>query len=241
MTELARVAVVLAAGSGTRVGHSLPKQLIEVGGLTILERTVRAFERSALIDEVVVMAPASHRREIDDVLTTAGLDKLSGIHDGGVTRSDSSRRALAAIGGRECHVLLHDGARPLVSDTLIARCAARLADFDAVAPVVGVADTVVEIDAETSTVRRAPPRPSLARVQTPQAFRLSVIAEAYDRAAADADFWATDDCGVVLTYLPAVAVGYVDGEERNFKVTNSDDLDLLARYLARDAAPPPSL
>ena len=126
-------------------------------------------------------------------------------------------------------VLLHDAARPLVSQRIIADCVAALSDYDAAGVAVPTSDTIVI--AEDGVMSHVPPRESLLRCQTPQCFRLSVIARAHERAAADPDFTPTDDCGVVLRYLPDVPVHIVPGSDRNIKVTYPGDLAIAEALL----------
>jgi 2-C-methyl-D-erythritol 4-phosphate cytidylyltransferase len=128
-------------------------------------------------------------------------------------------------------VLFHDAARPLVDQRIIADCVAALDRWQAISVVVPSSDTIVEVT--DGTIRRVLPRHALARCQTPQGFRLSVISRAYECADADPGFTstpATDDCGVVLRYLPEVTIGAVSGSERNLKITYADDL-AIARAL----------
>jgi 2-C-methyl-D-erythritol 4-phosphate cytidylyltransferase len=149
---------------------------------------------------------------------------------GGVARSDSTRAALAALGSvSECGVLFHDAARPLVDQRIIASCVAALEKgHGAVGTAVPSSDTIVVVTDGVMT--EVPPREKLWRCQTPQAFRLSVIRRAHELAAADPDYAPTDDCGVVLRYLPSVPVHIVPGSERNIKVTYPDDLAVAETF-----------
>jgi 2-C-methyl-D-erythritol 4-phosphate cytidylyltransferase len=136
---------------------------------------------------------------------------------------------------RDCNVLFHDGARPLIDQQTIADCVTALDKWLAIGVVVPTADTIVEVAADT--FRRILPRDNLARCQTPQGFRLTVITRAYELADADPDFAsipATDDCGVVLRYLPDVPVGAVPGSERNLKITFATDLAIAQALLPPD-------
>jgi ribitol-5-phosphate 2-dehydrogenase (NADP+) / D-ribitol-5-phosphate cytidylyltransferase len=129
-------------------------------------------------------------------------------------------------------VLFHDAARPLVDQRTIADVAAALDQWLAVGVVVPSADTIVEV--ADGAIRRVLARDALARCQTPQGFRLSVIRRAYELADADPGFAsipATDDCGVVLRYLPDVRVGVVRGSERNLKITYAADLAVAQALL----------
>ncbi len=157
---------------------------------------------------------------------------------GGSARTDSTRQAITAIGlsgARDCNVLFHDAARPLVDQRIIADCVAALERWQAIGVVVPSSDTIVEVAERDAGPGAA--RDSLARCQTPQGFRFSVIRRAYELAAADPGFAAlsaTDDCGVVRRYLPDVPIGAVPGSERNIKITYPGDLAIAEALLRQD-------
>ncbi len=220
------VAVVLAGGSGARLGGTTPKQLQLLAGRSLLEHCVAAFDTAPGVDEIIVVMPAGLVADATEILGSR-YGKLSQIIAGGADRPSSSSRAIDLLSGRseDCNVLFHDAARPLVDQRIIADCVAGLSECEALGVVVPTADTIVEL--ANGVMTSIPPRESLGRCQTPQGFRLSVIRRAYQLAAADRDsgaFKATDDCGIVLRYLPAVPVRAVPGSERNLKVTYPGDL-----------------
>jgi 2-C-methyl-D-erythritol 4-phosphate cytidylyltransferase len=235
------VAVVLAGGMGSRFGSSLPKQLQVLGGTSLLARCVETFGQAPGVDDVLVVTAAELTEGVQGHL--AGSARLADVIEGGVARTDSTQRAIdwlrsraAAEPGEDWKVLFHDAARPLIDQKIIADCIDALDHWDAVGVVVATADTIVQLaDGRFGQIL---PRASLARCQTPQGFRLSVISRAYDLAAADPAFAenaATDDCGVVLRYLPDVPVGTVQGSERNLKITYPADLAIAQALLDLDA------
>jgi 2-C-methyl-D-erythritol 4-phosphate cytidylyltransferase len=233
------VGVVLAGGSGRRFGGSLPKQLRLLAGRTLLEHCVAAFDQAPSVDEVLVVIAEDLIPQVTADL--GGYGKLAGVVAGGSARTDSTRQAIAAIGlaGRECNVLFHDAARPLVDQRIIADCVAALERWQAIGVVVPSSDTIVEV--AEGTLGRVLPRETLARCQTPQGFRFSVIRRAYELAAADPGFAAlsaTDDCGVVRRYLPDVPIGAVRGSERNMKVTYPGDLAIAEVLLRQEDGEP---
>jgi 2-C-methyl-D-erythritol 4-phosphate cytidylyltransferase len=228
------VAVVLGGGTGQRVGAALPKQLLRLGGRTLVEHCVAAFEQAPGVDEILVVMAGGYVEQVAGMLAGSGCSKVTGVIAGGVARSDSTRAALAAIGAAaECGVLLHDAARPLVDQRIIADCVAALQVHEAVGVAVPASDTMVIT--ENGVMHTMPARETLWRCQTPQCFRLQVIARAHELAAADPDFAPTDDCGVVLRYLPGVDVHIVPGSERNLKVTYPQDLAVAEALLAAGA------
>jgi 2-C-methyl-D-erythritol 4-phosphate cytidylyltransferase len=232
------VAVVLGGGIGQRVGAALPKQLLRLGGRTLVEYCVAAFEQAPGVDEILVVMAGGYVEQVTDMLAGGGFSKVTGVIAGGVARSDSTRVALTAIargGGdpADCGVLLHDAARPLVDQRIIADCVAALAEHEAAGVAVPASDTIVIT--VNGVMHTMPRRETLWRCQTPQCFRLPVIARAHELAAADPDFAPTDDCGVVLRYLPGVDVHIVPGSERNLKVTYPQDLAVAEALLAEGA------
>jgi 2-C-methyl-D-erythritol 4-phosphate cytidylyltransferase len=232
------VAVVLAGGSGERFGTSVPKQLLLVAGRPLLEHSVAAFDEAPAVDSVLVVMAASHTSQAREVLAAGGYRKLAGVIPGGMTRVESTRRAIGEIGDGECDVLFHDAARPLVDQQIIAGCVTALAVHRAVGVAVPSSDTIAVVS--EGIMAAMPPRGSLVRLQTPQGFRLSIIRRAHELAAADPRFGelpATDDCGIVLRYLPDVRVHIVPGNERNLKITYPRDL-AVAEALLRDAPAP---
>jgi len=230
------VAVVLGGGIGNRFGATVPKQLLTLSGKTLVEHCVSAFAAAPGVDEVLLVMPPGYA---DEAAKLAG-DQVSAVIPGGVTRSDSVRNALGHLSDRHpaetTGVLLHDAARPLISQRIITDCVAALRTHDAVGTAIPTSDTIVI--AEDGVMSHVPPRETLYRCQTPQCFRLSVIAKAHELAAADPAFIPTDDCGVVLRYLPDVPVHIVRGSEQNIKVTYPGDLAIAEALLAARAAPP---
>ena len=229
------VAVVLAGGTGERFGTSVPKQLLPFAGRPLIEHSVAAFDEAPAVDSVLVVMAAGSAGQAREALAGGGYRKLAEFIPGGPSRVESTRSAIEALGGEECDVLFHDAARPLVDQRIIADCVAALATYRAVGVAVPSSDTIAVVSDGVMTA--IPRRDSLVRLQTPQGFRLSVIRRAHELAAADPGFGdlpATDDCGIVLRYLPDVGVHVVPGSERNLKITFPRDL-AVADVLHREA------
>ena len=223
--RLPHVAVLLAGGVGNRIGLGLPKQLIKIAGRPILEHTLRAVHNHPLVDEVLVLMAPGHLDAVRAIVRGGGYHKVVGIVEGAETRNGTTWRALEWLGDRDCNVLLHDAVRPLVTPRIITDCFAALETYGAVDVVIRSADTIVEAGPD-GTIRDIPPRASLRRGQTPQAFRASVLRRAYKAALAVGDSAATDDCSVVLRHLPDEPIALVEGDERNMKVTEPIDVYL---------------
>lgn len=226
----ANVAILLAGGVGERVGLDIPKQLIKIGGRTILEHTLFALNSHEQVDEIIIMMAPGHLDAVHEILRPGGYAKVSKVLEGAATRNGTTLKALDSLGDHDGKVLLHDAVRPLVSARIITECFAALDRYDAVDVAIASADTIIEVTPD-NTIREIPPRARMRRGQTPQAFRTSVIKEAYRIAGNDADFVATDDCTVVLRYLPDVPIGVVEGDERNMKITDPIDVYLADKLL----------
>jgi len=227
------VAVLLAGGSGRRMGGPEPKQFIEIAGRSILEHSIRAFSQHEGIDEVVIVAHADYIERIRAIAMP--YPKVKHVVPGGKERYDSSLAAIHIYNSIEqqhvnTNLLIHDAVRPLVSQRIISDCLAALKEYRAVDVAIPCTDTIVEVN-EAGHICHITPRAMLRNVQTPQCFRLETIAEAYATGLKDPNFITTDDCGVVHRYLPNEPIFVVNGETTNIKVTYPEDLILAEKVL----------
>jgi len=225
------IAIILAGGTGSRMGADKPKQFIEVDGRTVIERCIDAFDAAPGIDEIAVVMHPQWTALMHKVAEHNTWKKLKKILEGGSERYMSSLNAIAAYIDYpdDTNLLLHDAARPWVSQEVIARTVQALTHHEAVAVGIPSTDTVWEVrqdfDKQLSKfIVRIPERSTMWRAQTPQAFRLPIIRDAYQHALQDPQFHATDDCGVVRNYLPGTKIIIVPGEEQNRKITFKEDL-----------------
>ncbi len=244
MTERPRtVAVVLAGGTGSRVGLTIPKQLLKIAGKTVLEHTLDIFSGADSIDDVLLLMHPDHVEDAEHI--AAAHPKVSRVLAGGETRNETTHIALEALaessGDDDPYVLFHDAVRPLLEPRIIDAVVAALDHYDAVDVAIPSADTIVEVD-DDGVITAVPDRAHLRRGQTPQAFRLSTITTAYERAWQDPEFAATDDCSVVLTYSPEVPIVVVDGSDQNMKITQPIDVFIADKLfqIGTSAAPPAS-
>lgn len=228
-TRRPHVAVVLAGGVGSRLGADVPKQFLMIGGKMVIEHAVDAFEQNDHIDEIAIVSNPAYMDEIADIVKRNGWRKVAKILAGGKERYDSTLAALRAYADREVFLVLHDAARPLVSQRIIDDVCERLLDYDVVDVLTPVVDTIARIEGEDAI--SVPDRAKLRSVQTPQGFDNGVLGRAYEKALADPDFKATDDCSVVVKYLQDTPVGIVEGEARNMKLTHKEDIMILERFL----------
>ncbi|MDP5185221.1 2-C-methyl-D-erythritol 4-phosphate cytidylyltransferase [Blastococcus sp. BMG 814] len=210
------VAIVAAAGSGSRLGAGQPKALVPLAGRPLVAWAVDALFAGG-VDEVVVTVPPAERAAF-----AAALPGTVQLVDGGATRTASVCAGLAAAGPRADVVLVHDAARPLTPPDAVARVLDALAGgARAVVPVLPVVDTTVLVD-DDGVVAEAVPRAPLRRVQTPQGFDRATLVAAY--AALDDAAELTDDAAVVRA--AGVPVRTVPGDERSAKITVPHDLAL---------------
>lgn len=226
------IAVVLAGGSGRRIGGDLPKQFLQVGRRRIIEYSIEAFEKNAGIDEIAVVVNKDFVSLMEEIVAANSWSKLKHILNGGNERSDSSMSAIQAYEGIDCNLIFHDAVRPMVSQRIISDVVSALETYNSVAVAVPATDTIVKVDESGRMISEILQRQLLRCQQTPQAFRYETIAEAYKLALADSNFVATDDCGVVSRYLPNEKIFIVDGEDSNIKVTYPKDLSLLENLIS---------
>ena len=258
------IAVILAGGIGARVGGTLPKQLLPLqDGKSVLEHAVEAFEQSPHIHEVCIVMHPDYIVHAEQMLLANAWQKVRHIIPGGKERWESSVNAIRQVRGERLEVkgqenncqlpianshnivnlLLHDAARPFVSQEIIARVCETLEQHEAVTVAIPSTDTVYEM--ADGKVARIPARSTIMRAQTPQAFRLELITEAYAKAfphlfttqlggkegglsspllGGVGGGFPTDDCGIVHEHMPNVPIYIVEGEEQNKKITFKEDI-----------------
>lgn len=221
------IAIILAGGIGSRVGGKTPKQLLPLDdGRSILEHAVDAFEQAACIDEIAIVMHPDWIGAAENLRAKNAWQKVQQIIPGGNERWESSWNAIQAFSGQnsEISLWLHDCARPFVSQRILADVAEALENHAAVTVAVPVTDTLYLVESQESRVKSIPPRTEFMRAQTPQAFHLDVLKEAFERALKAGKMIVTDDAGVVHQYLPEQPINIVLGEEANKKITYKEDL-----------------
>ncbi|EEI17909.1 2-C-methyl-D-erythritol 4-phosphate cytidylyltransferase [Corynebacterium lipophiloflavum] len=225
------IALIAAAGQGTRLGAAVPKAFVPLRGRSLVQRSVTAMETSQIVDEIVVVVSP----EMEGLARAALPGAPVRFVHGGAERADSIWQGLHTIADDDAVVLIHDAARALTPPGMIARVARAVLDGNqAVVPVVPVADTIKVVDGRR--VAATPDRASLRAVQTPQGFDLKVLRaanEAY-RAQDDAGFSATDDASLVEWF--GVDVLTVPGDPMAFKITTPIDMR-LASSITDEAEP----
>ncbi len=224
-----KVQVVLAgAGSGLRMGDAGGKLFLSLAGRPLVLHSLRAFQACDLVERItLVVNPRDRERLESEVLAGVSREKLESPVDGGEERQDSIRAALNVLPREPGLVLVHDVARPLVSDELIRAVAGALEEADGVVPVIPLTDTVKEVAG--SWVVRTWDREKFRAVQTPQGFKLEALQDAHARAVREG-FRATDDAALLEHYRYSVAA--VPGDRENLKLTWPEDLAVAETLLA---------
>ena len=218
-------AILVAAGSGERLGGDRPKAFAGLGSRPLVAESLERLDLSDWVDAIVVVAPAGWEEPTILLAEELVASKVTSVVTGGETRAESVRSALAEVPDDALVVLVHDAARPLVDDAVLDRLVGRLGEgFDGVVPVLPLSDTVKRVDG--GVVTETVPRDDLVAVQTPQVFLADRLRSAYA-----GDLAGATDCAS-LVERSGGRIGIVAGDPRLLKVTTADDLALAERLLA---------
>ena len=204
--------IILASGTGNRYGSDIPKQFVKIAGKTILEHTIEIFENSPFIDEIFVVITPEYRHVAENILLKNKYKKITHLLNGGKTRKDSSYIGINAVEEEEANVLIHDCARPFLTQEIIANCVKALEKHDAIDVAIPATDTIIET--ENGLITNIPDRSRLQQGQTPQCFKLSLIKKAHELSKNDVKF--TEDCGLIVKHKLA-DVFVVNGDIENIK------------------------
>lgn len=226
------IAVVLAGGSGQRFGADLPKQFLPIAGKTVIEHSVSAFEQCISIDEIAIVMHTDYLPMMQDIINKNKWKKVRKLLPGGAERHYSTLSAISAYENTsDTNLIFHDAARPAVSQRIINDTVTALQTHPAVAVAVPTTDTIFEVTEDGGFITDIPIRRQLRCAQTPQAFHINVIREAYRKALLDPHFTSTDDCGVLHKYCPEIPIFIVPGDPSNLKLTYPGDSAMLERIL----------
>lgn len=225
------IALITAAGKGTRLqGLGLPKQFLRVNGKPILIYSAEAFNNNELIDEIYIITSKEYIEEVTRLCRQYNISKLKAVIEGGQTRQQSVFNGLTALKSHEVKdgdlILVHDGARPLIDDSIINININGCLEYNAVETVIPATDTII-ISNEGQIIDEIPNREGLYQVQTPQTFRFKLIYDAHKRF--ESLKLATDDAQLV--HNMGKPVHLVEGNKRNIKITTIEDLQLMKSLL----------
>ena len=229
MKECRNTAIVLAAGQGKRMHSKIQKQFIELGGMPVLCYSLRCFQESPLIRNIILVTGEEH---IDwckeEIVKKYGFTKVSAVVSGGKERYDSVYEGLSVCRDTD-YVLIHDGARPFIDNAIIERGLAAAAETGA--SVVGMpSKDTVKIADDEGNVKETPDRSNVWIVQTPQIFRYSLIYDAYTSIREKNMTGITDDA-MVAEYETGVKIRFSEGSYRNIKITTPEDLAVAEAFL----------
>ncbi|MCR5802382.1 MAG: 2-C-methyl-D-erythritol 4-phosphate cytidylyltransferase [Lachnospiraceae bacterium] len=233
--------ILLAGGRGSRMGSDIPKQYMEVAGKPLLWYCLNAVQDSAVIDDCILVCPASDNSFIrEKILDKYGFDKVISVAPAGSERWESVRNGLKVLdeiccgcesgsSGGKHYVFIQDSARIFLNEDIITGCLDGVRKYGAVLAAVPCKDTIKIVD-EESAICDTPPRSRVWLAQTPQVFERKLITECYDKA--DSSFEITDDAGVVELFSDH-KVYPVMGDYQNIKVTTPEDIAVCERFLDR--------
>lgn len=219
--------IIVAAGSSTRMGKN--KLFLEIGSVPVIARTLMAFQNCNIVSRIILVTKAEDIFTLQSMATRYGISKLSDIVCGGDSRQESVLKGCERLAEDEKKLLIHDGARPLVSDRVITRVADSLDKYYAVTCAVKVKDTIKQVDS-TGKVINTPARESLVAVQTPQGVRKDEYLNAINKAEDISKF--TDDMSVMES--AGYDVYTVEGDYKNIKITTIEDIPAAEAFLEEE-------
>ncbi len=228
------IGILLASGSGSRVGGNTPKQFIEICGHYLFEYSLMTFNNHINIDEIIFVCHPEYIDFAKNIIRLNGYTKVARVVPGGSTRQESVSNGIFSIVNETGKVLIHDTARPFVTNAVITRVLEELRIYDAVSTVVPAKDTMFILD-NNLCVSSIPERSSMVNVQTPQGFELNLIKKAHFLAQKQNINTATDDCSLILNFNLG-QIKTVPGDNICFKVTTFEDLQ-FAKSIADNFTP----
>ena len=221
-------AIVPAGGSGTRMGGTVPKQFQSLNGKPILYHTIKTLQNCKTISEIILVVPEKEY----ETANTDWLGKLEIVKKvviGGEKRQDSVYNGFCEVSQDSEIVLVHDGVRPFLSQKMIADSIDAAREYGAAITAIPVHDTIKRVDT-SGLVSQTIDREGLWRVQTPQAFRYSLLLDAFNKAKSE-NFYGTDE-GALIEHL-GEPVKIVEGLEQNIKITRPEDLELSKAFISK--------
>lgn len=213
------IAIVLAGGKGQRFGKDIPKQFYELNGHPIIYYSLNVFNSNHFIDEIIVVSNKEYLEATRSICNI--FHKVSDVIIGGETRSLSSMNGVMSVRNPNSYVLIHDSARPFVTNELIKQLLSNVEETGAVIPVLRSVDTLVEVGSD-GYVANTLDRNSVFRVQTPQCFKYEVILEAYRRYLGKFVDLPDDSSLVIKEGISRVKT--IEGDARNIKITTQEDI-----------------
>ena len=219
-----KFAVVIAAGgTGSRFGGDVPKQFVELLGFPVIAHTIKRFENCDLISEIVIVTHRDYVVYCNDLSNELGFKKITTVIEGGKSRQESVFKGIKQLSDDVTHVLVHDAARPNISEKIIEDVCENVREYEACAVGVRVVDTI-KISEDGEFITATADRSKLWQIQTPQAFKKNIILKCHKSAAFEG-FEATDDCMLAEKY--GFKIKLIEGSLANIKITDSSDLAVM--------------
>ena len=238
-------AIIVAGGTGSRMKSSVPKQYLDLCGKPVLQYSIEKFLENELIDACIIVAHKMYHKDIED-MTRRIAGKNIYIVENGTERIDSVKNGLDKAlsleesydnseNGGMAYVMIHDGARPLISEKLISDSIENVKKYRAIVPAIAVKDTIKKIN-DSNEVLDTPERAYLRAAQTPQCFKLNLILDAFDKYNSDTllEHLPTDDGSLIELYSDANVV-ITEGDENNLKITTPIDLRIAEMILGDES------
>lgn len=238
-------AIIVAGGTGSRMNSSVPKQYLDLRGKPVLQYSIEKFLENELIDACIIVAHKMYHKDIED-MTRGIAGKNIYIVENGTERIDSVKNGLDKAlsleesydnseNGGMAYVMIHDGARPLISEKLISDSIENVKKYRAIVPAIAVKDTIKKIN-DSNEVLDTPERAYLRAAQTPQCFELNLILDTFDKYNSDTllEHLPTDDGSLIELYSDANVV-ITEGDENNLKITTPIDLRIAEMILGDES------
>ncbi len=225
-------AIIAASGIGKRMrlNEGQSKQMLEIGGFPVIYHTLKAFQRASSIKNFYIATKEENRSTLEEMAASSGFSKLKAIIEGGKERQDSVNNCIKAI-EQERHltgyvpdaILVHDGARPLVTPAEIDKISHLSMLFGACVPATRPKDTIKYIGSEQGFFGETLDRNQLLQVQTPQGFRSELLIQAHEQAELEG-WYATDDAALVERFFPEQLIRIFETGYHNIKITTPEDI-----------------
>ena len=222
--ENAAVAIIVAAGSSSRMG-GVNKQFIEIDGIPVIARTVSKFENSPFVKRIIIVSRDADITQMQKICDNYAFQKVTDIVSGGQNRHESVMNGFSRIAEDEENVIIHDGARPFVTDGMIKDSVLALCNFDCAVCGIKVVDTVKKADGNENVISTVD-RKDLYLAQTPQAVRKKAYIEAVKLCENPEEF--TDDASIMENAKKTVKM--INGSRKNIKITSKEDLELAILF-----------
>ncbi len=217
-------AIITCAGHSTRM-KGVNKQFALISGVPVIVKSILAFQNNSKVSSIVISAKSEDIAKVQSLVKEYNLTKVTDIVCGGQSRAESVKNAFMALSEETDYVLIHDGARPFVSQTVIDNVINNLVLFKAVACGVPVKDTIKQVS-ENKIIEKTIDRNKLVAMQTPQGFQYELYKKALENASDISKF--TDDCALVESFNQEVFV--TEGDNRNIKITTKEDLIIAKAF-----------